>query len=294
MGGFVPETRDVVAGNTLINEAVQSQNYSSGISGWQIAASGSAEFNNVTVRGVLTTTGDNNSYIQTDNSGGNVELSLYPGDPGGTYTTIDGNILASQVVSPSGFAQLSLQSPLIENGPVPDVAILSLCSQTVDLSTPAVASFSCDVTASGKVTSTKPYLIATFTNSSLANNNNANSGGTNTILSISSAQKNDGPMWSSGSSVTIPAGGGGPYEIGVNLDFASNATGMRQARVVINGTTYKAWNFPAISGFETHASGVIKTVLAAGDVIQFGGFQNSGGALSLISFNECWVKYDGA
>lgn len=45
--------RAILAGNTLIAQAIQSQNYVAGSSGWQIAANGNVEFNNGTFRGTL-------------------------------------------------------------------------------------------------------------------------------------------------------------------------------------------------------------------------------------------------
>lgn len=44
---------EIVAGNVLVREAIQSENYVAGSDGWKIAANGDAEFNNVTVRGEL-------------------------------------------------------------------------------------------------------------------------------------------------------------------------------------------------------------------------------------------------
>lgn len=45
----------IVGGNVLIRPAIQSPNYSAGISGWAIKRDGSAEFNNLTVRGSFST-----------------------------------------------------------------------------------------------------------------------------------------------------------------------------------------------------------------------------------------------
>jgi len=45
--------REILAGNTLIAEAIQSQNFDSGVAGWQISAAGDAQFNNATIRGIL-------------------------------------------------------------------------------------------------------------------------------------------------------------------------------------------------------------------------------------------------
>ncbi|WP_237519189.1 hypothetical protein, partial [Streptomyces sp. SID5910] len=40
----------VLAGSTLIREAIESQNFQSGVEGWQIAADGTAEFSDLTIR----------------------------------------------------------------------------------------------------------------------------------------------------------------------------------------------------------------------------------------------------
>ncbi|MER7953070.1 hypothetical protein ABTY59_37395 [Streptomyces sp. NPDC096079] len=42
---------EIVAGNVLIREAIQSENFAAGSAGWRIAANGDAEFNDVVVRG---------------------------------------------------------------------------------------------------------------------------------------------------------------------------------------------------------------------------------------------------
>lgn len=48
------EFRDLVtAANVLIREAIQSQNYAAGSAGWTINQDGSAEFNNLTIRGTF-------------------------------------------------------------------------------------------------------------------------------------------------------------------------------------------------------------------------------------------------
>lgn len=51
----MPFTNEVVGGNgVLIRNAMQSQNFISGVSGWQITKSGNAEFNTGTFRGQIT------------------------------------------------------------------------------------------------------------------------------------------------------------------------------------------------------------------------------------------------
>lgn len=44
---------ELVSNIILVNNVISSSNYSSGVSGWQISNTGSAEFNNVTVRGTI-------------------------------------------------------------------------------------------------------------------------------------------------------------------------------------------------------------------------------------------------
>lgn len=59
----------LVAGSTLIREAIQSANYATGVSGWRIAQDGSAEFNNVVIRGGTTVSGTNLYYSGTPGLG---------------------------------------------------------------------------------------------------------------------------------------------------------------------------------------------------------------------------------
>lgn len=51
--GFREVVRTILAGSVLIAEAIQSQNFVDGVSGWQIAANGNAQFSNGTFRGDL-------------------------------------------------------------------------------------------------------------------------------------------------------------------------------------------------------------------------------------------------
>lgn len=45
----------VASGGELVRDQIRSRNYEAGLAGWRIGRDGSAEFNNVTVRGTLTT-----------------------------------------------------------------------------------------------------------------------------------------------------------------------------------------------------------------------------------------------
>lgn len=79
MGGIVFDEQ-VTAGNVLVREAIESQNYVAGVSGWIIEADGDAEFNSVTIRGAL----EGNNFIIND-----AGAFFYNGPPG------NGNLIAS-------------------------------------------------------------------------------------------------------------------------------------------------------------------------------------------------------
>lgn len=70
----------LTAGTVLIREAIQSQNFQTGVSGWKIEADGDAEFNNLTIRGEFL---GNNFVLNSDG------LFLYNGTPAA------GNLVAS-------------------------------------------------------------------------------------------------------------------------------------------------------------------------------------------------------
>jgi hypothetical protein len=61
----MPYADPIVGGIFLIKPAIRSRNYIAGVSGWTINVDGSAEFNNVTVRGGLIVS-DGNSTIRID------------------------------------------------------------------------------------------------------------------------------------------------------------------------------------------------------------------------------------
>ncbi len=54
----------LVAGFTLVRQAIQSANYVAGISGWMVGRDGNAEFNDVTMRGELLVADPDGSYVR--------------------------------------------------------------------------------------------------------------------------------------------------------------------------------------------------------------------------------------
>lgn len=113
MGGFQVE-RTVVAGDTLIAEAIQSQNFSTGVSGWTINADGSYEFGpGGTIRSDVSVKGANGSEVDINADGSGAEIDFMPpnnADP--TYDAFSGSILAStNGAGASSFDSLDLRSP---------------------------------------------------------------------------------------------------------------------------------------------------------------------------------------
>jgi hypothetical protein len=66
---------DVAAGVTLVRPALQSPNYRAGSAGWAVKVDGSAEFNNVSIRGAATV-GGNALYYNGTPAAGNLVLSV--------------------------------------------------------------------------------------------------------------------------------------------------------------------------------------------------------------------------
>jgi hypothetical protein len=99
--------------------------------------------------------------------------------------------------------------------------------------------------------------------------------------------------------ITIPAGKAGKYLIQVTLNWNSNATSYREARIRLNGSTLLAYSpiQAAASGGVANTLNVVKN-LAAADYIEIQGEQASGGALSISGGNtysaQVQVTYMGA
>lgn len=68
----------IVGGTTLRIPAIQSPDYVAGTSGWTVNIDGTAEFNNVTVRGVLIAQGSNGSSVQLETLAGQALITMTP------------------------------------------------------------------------------------------------------------------------------------------------------------------------------------------------------------------------
>ena len=85
--------------------------------------------------------------------------------------------------------------------------------------------------------------------------------------------------------ITIPADGSGTYLITANVFFAANATGVRNVRITLNGTTVLASGIAVSTGGTTGTSVNATTIeqLSAGDYIEVEAYQDSGAALDTVT-----------
>lgn len=84
----------------------------------------------------------------------------------------------------------------------------------------------------------------------------------------------------------------GVYAINFNLEWASNATGYRQALVMLNGTTYIAIDTQLpVTGDTTKHTVSRFYRLAVGDYIEAQGYQTSGGALNVAATGNYGAEF---
>jgi hypothetical protein len=116
--------------------------------------------------------------------------------------------------------------------------------------------------------------------------------GSFTPLEFASAERNNGAMWTSGSSITIADGGA--YHMNVWVEVESSASN-KELRIIKNGTSVIAAH--NIYGVGTPAVGRISTCgdaeLVAGDVITFRVFHDLGSSVSATPYRAS-VRWIGA
>lgn len=99
---------EITAGVTLISQALQSQNFVNGVSGWQVTAAGDAQFNNGTFRGQLTanaisaTSIGGSQITDSDFQGGTMEDTAITMDSSGGYLLAYSNISNATTLSTAG------------------------------------------------------------------------------------------------------------------------------------------------------------------------------------------------
>lgn len=95
----------IVGGIVLRIPAIRSPDYVPGVSGWTINVDGTAEFNNVTVRGTFIASGSNGSFVELHSVGNTAEIAVEPGGGNVNAATIKGGVTAG------GQPQLLITSP---------------------------------------------------------------------------------------------------------------------------------------------------------------------------------------
>lgn len=133
-----------------------------------------------------------------------------------------------------------------------------------------------------------PHVLLYKTTASIPNN-------TVTTINWSSEGRDRFGMWSSGSAdlITIPYDG--LWEVLLSVRYASQATvvGYRQVRIDVGGVEQNVFNLAPTTAL--NATNVVVTLahpmaMTAGEQIQCKTFQNSGGALDIISPTRLLVR----
>ncbi|MBO2460964.1 hypothetical protein [Actinomadura violacea] len=131
MSGF---NNPVVGGNdTLVREAIQSDGFQSGVSGWRIERSGDAEFNDVVVRGTVRT-GDSGQYILIESGPDGNRIQFFSG---AVQEVAPGVVEVDQPVS--GQSTLTVAAPDLGYGNPPALTLTSgplVSDNNADLSSP--------------------------------------------------------------------------------------------------------------------------------------------------------------
>ena len=86
-GGTGFQNAPIDQNGRLVVPALQSPNFAPGVEGWRIGKDGSAEFNDVVMRGELDVEGSDGSYVRALAQGGHADVMLQPQTvPGFTWT----------------------------------------------------------------------------------------------------------------------------------------------------------------------------------------------------------------
>lgn len=162
----------VGAGNTLVRQMMRSPDFVSDTSGWTINRDGSAEFNNVSIRGnvvvggsiVMTSLGEGIFIYDGDPALGNLILSIAPvagtDEVGNNYPagikvapnagSIDGSVMAPGSIIGSALADATITATQIAEGAVTQDALAAAAVGATELAAGAVYP---DAIQAGAVTS---------------------------------------------------------------------------------------------------------------------------------------------
>lgn len=109
----MPFGNPILAGNVLARTSMQSEDFVAGVSGWAIYRDGSAEFNDVVVRGELLARAPNGAYVRVYNDATSGRIDLRPPDSAGG-TIVPASIVSSSTNPESGNPALLLTGPVVD------------------------------------------------------------------------------------------------------------------------------------------------------------------------------------
>lgn len=139
-----------------------------------------------------------------------------------------------------------------------------------------------------KASGVLPYVLLHKTTASISNNSV-------TTINWSSEGRDLWNMWSSGSASLITVPYDGDYEVFLSVRFASQGTvsGYRQCRIDVGGAEQNVMNLAPTTAL--NSTNVVVNLfhpmtLTAGEQIECKVYQNSGGALDIISPTRVLVK----
>jgi hypothetical protein len=120
---------------------------------------------------------------------------------------------------------------------------------------------------------------------------------TYTDITLTAETFDYGGWWSSGPTVTVPAGAipTGYTSVAVLLigllRYVANGTGSRQLRILLNGSEVETVVHSALSGEKTTVHYSTVFTVEAADEIKMQGYQSSGGALNIDNARLTIVRY---
>lgn len=319
--------RDPIIGgeSVLIRNAIKSPDYSAGVSGWSINRDGTAEFNDVVVRGEVYVIDPDGSYVriydQDPGDGAVIEFGLptaagtvlTPGSissttnvPGTGIPGEPGTMITSPTVDGTSESHIYLISDTVSAGSEIDIGATNI---TLDAAifltlggkfnveivmdpggTFTVQGSSCQTNIDG--TLAVDGLMTGHVPYCRVNKTAVQSLANNTIVPITfTAETEDDRGWHS--NVTNPSriipDLPGRYLVIGNLTFAANATGDRRGYILKNGATSGRWSRDFPSGavqVQTTVVGIVDITSPGTDYIEIGGLQTSGGALDALGAGD--------
>lgn len=139
--------------------------------------------------------------------------------------------------------------------------------------------------------STKPMAMVHISADKTINNN------TDTLIVWDVADYNTDNMWVGSQATQFTVQTAGKYRINVVTVWASNASGIRSTKIMVNGTSnanvVTSSIFPPVSGIDTAYTTTCTVALAAGATVYLDVFQSSGSNIAVrTAFGGTWATIE--